>query len=95
MEIEEEENLSLTIIHSAQQRLLEGSMAAVKRKQRRKGVPRPRRVRGSEGEKEAKKEGKKLEAGENELPSDANHHTAATEKKLQGQTRCFLIFMLL
>jgi len=43
VEIEEEENLSLTIIHSAQQMLVEGSTAAVKRKQRRKGVPRPRR----------------------------------------------------
>ena len=91
VEIEEEENLSLTITHSAQQRLVEGSTAAVKRKQRRKGVPRPRRVRESEGEKEAKK----LEAGENELPSDANDHTAANEEKLKGQTRCFLIFMLL
>ena len=95
VEIEEEENLSLTITHSAQQRLVEGSMAVVKRKQRRKGVPRPRRVRESEGEKEAKKEWKKLEAGENELPSDANDHTAANEEKLQGQTRCLLIFMLL
>ena len=95
VEIEEEENLSLTITHSAQQRLVEGSTAAVKRKQRRKGVPRPRRVRESEGEKEAKKEWKKLEAGENELPSDANDHTAANEEKLQGQTRCLLIFMLL
>ena len=91
VEIEEEENLSLTITHSAQQRLVEGSTAAVKRKQRRKGVPRPRRVRESEGEKEAKQ----LEAGENELPSDANDHTAANEEKLQGQTRCSLIFMLL
>jgi len=87
VEIEEEENLSLTITHSAQQRLVEGSTAVVKRKQRRKGVPRPRRVRESEGEKEAKKEWKKLEAGENELPSDANDHTAANEEKLQGQTR--------
>ena len=95
VEIEEEENLSLTITHSAQQRLVEGSTAAVKRKQRRKGVPRPRRVRESEGEKEAKKEWKKLKAGENELPSDANDHTAANEEKMQGQTRCLLIFMLL
>ena len=95
VEIEEEENLSLTITRSAQQRLVEGSTAVVKRKQRRKGVPRPRRVRESEGEKEAKKEWKKLEAGENELPSDANDHTAANEEKLQGQTRCSLIFMLL
>jgi len=89
VEIEEEENLSLTIIHSAQQRLVEGSTAAVKRKQRRKGMPRPRRVRvSSEWEKEAKKEGKKLEAGE-------NGHKAATQERLQGHTRCFLMFMLL
>ena len=96
VEIENEENLSLTIIDSAQTRLGgDGSTTAIKRKQRRKGVPRPRRVRGSEGEKEAKKEWKRLEAGENELPSDANDHTAANEEKLQGQTRCSLIFMLL
>ena len=97
VEIEEEENLSLTIIHSSsgqQQRSGEGSTAAVKRKQRRKGVPRPRRVRrgSGEGEKEGKKEGKKLEAVENELPCDACDHTAATEEELKAHTRCFLIF---
>ena len=96
VEIEEEENLSLTIIHSSgQQRCGEGSTAAVKRKQRRKGVPRPRRARGScEGEKEAKKEGKKLEAVGTELPCDACDHTAATEEELKAHTRFFLIFLL-
>ena len=96
VEIEEEENLSLTIIHSSgQQRCGEGSTAAVKRKQRRKGVPRPRRARGScEGEKEGKKEGKNLEAVGTELPCDACDHTAATEEELKAHTRCFLVFML-
>ena len=94
VEIEEEENLSLTIIHSSggqQQRSGEGSTAAVKRKQRRKGVPRPRRVR--RGSSEGEKEGKKLEAVENELHCDACDHTAATEEELKAHTRCFLIFM--
>ena len=92
VEIEEEENLSLTIIHSAQQRLVEGSTAAVKRKQRRKGVPRPRRIRGIEGEK---KEGKKLEAVEKKLPCAAPGYITATKEQPEGHTRCFFIFMLL
>ena len=90
VEIENEENLSLTIIDSAQTRLGgDGSTTAIKRKQRRKGVPRPRRARGSDGEKEAK-EGKNLEARRNELPCGACDHTASTENELLGHTRCFL-----
>jgi len=87
VEIENEENLSLTIIDSAQTRLGgDGSTTAIKRKQRRKGVPRPRRARGSDGEKEAK-EGKNLEARRNELPCGACDHTASTENELLGHTR--------
>merc|ERR1719323_1855499 len=56
VEIEEEENLSLTIVDSGQQRSGEGATVVGKRKPRRKGVGggRVRRRKGSEKEEEEK-----------------------------------------
>ena len=81
VEIEEEENLSLTIVDSGQQRSGEGGTAVGKRKPRRKGVGggRVRRRKGSEKEEEEKTKERGSESGRSEDPLG---QTAATKENL-------------
>ena len=86
VEIEEEENLSLTIVDSGQQRSGEGGTAVGKRKPRRKGVGggRVRRRKGNEKEEEEKKKERASESGRSEDPGG---QTAATKEDLPGYKR--------
>ena len=88
VEIEEEENLSLTIVDSGQQRSGEGGTAVGKRKPRRKGVGgggRGRRRKGSEKEEEKKKE--KERGSGSGRSEDPGGQTAVIKENLPGYKR--------